>query len=603
MPLIAFILISIVASLNEFRKYFGLQPHKTFESINPDPYVADQLRHLYEHPDYVELYTGLVTEEAKKPTVPGSGLCPSYTVSRAVLSDAVALVRGDRFYTIDYHPKKLTNWGFSEAASDVAVNNGCVFYKLFMHSFPQHFAPNSVYAHYPMTIPSEMQSVLKTLEREKNFSFKRPGRMGALKVVSSHAACKQMLSQPDIFQPNAEGTLVSILGEQAKPAMSAAASAKNKKTVEEAIYISGKWEGEVRKYYENITAKLLKDKAYTLAKRKQVDIVRDIGNIAQVHFASEMWALPLKTKETPLGIFTEQELFLIMQSIYTSVHFDADPTLSYSLLQKSKSAISLLGELVLANITEISAGGLFSKLFSAIWPHDSPLPHYGINLIKRLLQEGIDPKSLTYGHILGATGAMTANQGMLFAQILEFYLNEGKGHLADIQKLAADDSDAAFAKLLRYVLEGARLAGEAGQYRTVTKACEIKDGSRVLKLAVGDRVLLNLCAASRDPAIFPKPDAVDLTRPLGSYIVLGEGKEYGIGNGIVRVALTAMLKTVGKLKGLRPVTGPQGMLYKVDVPYVEGGEKPEGMKWFHAYLSESHDRLGPFPQTMRVTWD
>ena len=62
--------------------------------------MADQLRHLYEHPDFVELYPGLVTEDAKKPMAPGVGICPGYTISRAVLSDAVALVRGDRFYTV-----------------------------------------------------------------------------------------------------------------------------------------------------------------------------------------------------------------------------------------------------------------------------------------------------------------------------------------------------------------------------------------------------------------------------------------------------------------------------------------------------------------------
>ena len=87
-------------SLNEFRKFFGLKQYDTFEEINPDPEVADQLRHLYEHPDYVELYPGLVSEEAKDPMAPGVGICPSYTISRAVLSDAVALVRGDRFYTV-----------------------------------------------------------------------------------------------------------------------------------------------------------------------------------------------------------------------------------------------------------------------------------------------------------------------------------------------------------------------------------------------------------------------------------------------------------------------------------------------------------------------
>jgi hypothetical protein len=37
-----------LGSLNEFRKFFKLEPHKTFESINSDPKVAAHLKHLYE---------------------------------------------------------------------------------------------------------------------------------------------------------------------------------------------------------------------------------------------------------------------------------------------------------------------------------------------------------------------------------------------------------------------------------------------------------------------------------------------------------------------------------------------------------------------------
>lgn len=89
-----------VGSLNEFRKFFDLKPYESFEEINSDPDVADALRNLYEHPDYVELYPGIVAEEAKEPMIPGVGIAPTYTISRAVLSDAVALVRGDRHYTV-----------------------------------------------------------------------------------------------------------------------------------------------------------------------------------------------------------------------------------------------------------------------------------------------------------------------------------------------------------------------------------------------------------------------------------------------------------------------------------------------------------------------
>lgn len=128
-----------IGSLNEFREFFGLARHKTFEDINPDKAVAEKLRNLYDSPDFVELYPGLVAEKAKPPMAPGSGLCVNYTTSRAILSDAVGLVRGDRFYTTDYTPKNLTNWGYAEVDYDLTVNEGCVFYKLVYRSFPNHF--------------------------------------------------------------------------------------------------------------------------------------------------------------------------------------------------------------------------------------------------------------------------------------------------------------------------------------------------------------------------------------------------------------------------------------------------------------------------------
>ena len=89
-----------LASLNEFRDFFGLKRHETMEDINPDKKIADTLRALYDHPDMVELYPGLFIEDTKPVLNPGCGGCPPYTVGRAVFSDAVTLVRSDRFYTL-----------------------------------------------------------------------------------------------------------------------------------------------------------------------------------------------------------------------------------------------------------------------------------------------------------------------------------------------------------------------------------------------------------------------------------------------------------------------------------------------------------------------
>ena len=589
-----------VASLNEFRKYFNLTPHETFEDINSDPYVADQLKRLYDTPDQVELYVGLVTEEPKEPLVPGAGLLPGYTISRAVLSDAVALVRGDRFYTIDYHPKKLTNWGFTEVASDTTIDNGCVFYKLFLRAFPTRFNANSVYVHYPMTIPSEMKSVLTTLGTADKYDFKRPEAVVQPTVIFSYKACKEIVENQDAFKVTWGDAMVYLMGQPAKNFMLAGDGPKNaesRQLMEKALYVEGKWEHEVKDFYTNITSKLIDDNAYKLAGANQVDIIRDVGNLAHVHFAAEVFAMPLKTENRPLGVFTESELYLIMAAVFTCVFFDLDPAQSFPLHQKSYQATQVLGSLVQAHVSEIKAGGVVDRFMSAFSHDNSPLQAYGVHLIERLLATGMDVKDLVWGQILGTAAGMTANQGQLFAQTLEYFLTDGKEHLKAINELAKDDSEEAFGKLMHYLLEGSRIHGETGVFRWVTKEITIVDGEHTHNFKPGDKVMVNYRSASQDPEAFPDPLTVKLDRPIDSYIHLGQGPHQCLGWRMTRVALTSMLKVIGALDGLRPAPGPQGCLKKVVQEFDPlTPEVPENWK-YHAYLSENFDQYWPFPQS------
>lgn len=74
-----------------------MEPHKTFESINSDAKIADALRNLYDSPDMVELYPGIFIEEISEGS---KGIRFPPAAGRGVLSDAVTLVRSDRFYTL-----------------------------------------------------------------------------------------------------------------------------------------------------------------------------------------------------------------------------------------------------------------------------------------------------------------------------------------------------------------------------------------------------------------------------------------------------------------------------------------------------------------------
>ena len=189
-----------VASLNELRKFFGLTPHTTFLDINSDPEIAAILEALYTHPDNVELYPGVTIEEAKKPLAPSSGLCPGYTISKAILSDAVALVRGDRFYTVDYSPANLTSWGFHQVSSDPQVAAGGVIYKLLMRALPGFYRSNSVYAMFPFTVPEENRKILQSLGKDKDYDFSTPSFVGPPQPVLTWSGVTSVLSDQAKFK-------------------------------------------------------------------------------------------------------------------------------------------------------------------------------------------------------------------------------------------------------------------------------------------------------------------------------------------------------------------------------------------------------------------
>lgn len=256
-------------SLNEFRKFFGLKQHRTFEDVNPDPKVAEQLRNLYEQPDHVELYTGLFAEDAKQPISEedggpvGVGISPTYTISRAILSDAVALVRGDRFYTIDYTPKNLTNWGYSEVQYNFGVEQGCCFYKLFLRAFPNHFKPNSIYARMPMTIPSENRKIMRSLGRESHYSWDRPTRMPGRVMIQSYKGIRTVLENPKLYKSIWAPACEYLWGPMGNEFMLAGDGTfhQGQRTTMSKLLYRDQWHDHIKEFYEMITLRLLKEKS------------------------------------------------------------------------------------------------------------------------------------------------------------------------------------------------------------------------------------------------------------------------------------------------------------------------------------------------------
>lgn len=79
-------------TFNDLRRHLNLTPLTSFEDFSEKPEIQQALKELYGTPDQVELYTGLMVERNKV-----TGLRLPYTMGRAILSDAVNLLRNGKW--------------------------------------------------------------------------------------------------------------------------------------------------------------------------------------------------------------------------------------------------------------------------------------------------------------------------------------------------------------------------------------------------------------------------------------------------------------------------------------------------------------------------
>ncbi len=390
-----------VAGLNEFRKHFGLKPYETFEDINSDPGVSESLRRLYDHPDFVELYPGLVAEEHKKPKVPGVGIAPTYTISRVVLSDAVCLVRGDRHYTVDYSPRNLTNWGYNDVQYDLNVNHGCVFYKLFLRAFPHHFKHNSVYAHYPMVVPSETEKIQKDLKRDHLFDFSRPTRLAQGTTVNSSAGVASVLANPGKYGGSWFAG-VEALADKAKAKLSGDATIHDARRCEVGKpLVTEDLVSQVKAFYRKATEQLLAGQSYHLGGHRMVDVVRDVANLAPTHFAAAVFNLPLQTKENSKGIYTAHELYAVLSTIASAVFTNPDPVKKFPLVEAAKTIANQLAAAIQGTVKNPKA------------KKNEPLSAYGAELIKGLSKAGLSTHDIIWAHVLTTCVAIVPYQARL----------------------------------------------------------------------------------------------------------------------------------------------------------------------------------------------
>ena len=141
-----------------------------------------------------------------------------------------------------------------------------------------------------------------------------------------------------------------------------------------------------------------------------------MGNLANVHFAANVFSLPLKTEDHPRGIYSEEEMYMVLAIIYASVFFDLDPSKSFPLRLAAKAVTQQLGKTVESNVKMVNATGLIAGIVDGMQHNHSPLQDYGVHMVRRLLESGMGVSEITWSQIVPTAGAMVANQ----AQVVRF---------------------------------------------------------------------------------------------------------------------------------------------------------------------------------------
>ncbi|KAK0469345.1 linoleate diol synthase [Desarmillaria tabescens] len=368
-----------VCSLNDFRKFLGLRPFSTFLEWNSDPNIAFAAEKLYGNIDSLELYVGLQAEEAK-PLVDGAGLCPGYTISRAILSDAIALTRGDRFFTRDFTPANLTAWGFADCQRDPnAFGFGGALGKLFLRTLPCEFGEdgNNVYAFFPLMTPQSMKVHLTKMGLEDQYGLKRPVKKEATASVGS----KQARKAANVLEAEGKGFYIVENNEE------------RRRVVLNALIAFMGSEDKIGQYFYAQTITLMSEQSFCKVgcEKRVIDIVRDVLKPLTIGFvATEVAGISL-TKGSHRGSYTPLELYDILGNIYECILLDVEGSRLVNLQQKVRHDVKHLAN----HFRYADKFSIVNFVENAFWLYGRGNQGPDINFAKRLVDLGIPGDEVT----------------------------------------------------------------------------------------------------------------------------------------------------------------------------------------------------------------
>ncbi|KAM3502672.1 hypothetical protein MY11210_008996 [Beauveria gryllotalpidicola] len=588
------------ASLNEFREFFGLKRYDKFSDITSDEEIAYRLEKLYTHPDMVEMYPGMMIEDIKPPRNPGAGICPTYTVGRAVLADAITLVRSDRFLTLDFTAANLTAWGMNEVTGDPKTLGGSMLYRLIHRGVPGWFPFNSIAVMQPMYTKKANIEIARELGTIDQYTLDDPSPPKLPVTVSTWAGIKQVLGDPKTFHLGWGKVLNHIFNGKRDIGwfMLAGNEPRNlehRKKTAEAFGKLPNLQQAIYRMIERVGADLIKKADFEVKEGlHQIDIIRDVAIPINAQYTADLFYMDLRTDENPDGKLSVVELYKSMTNLRIWATNNTDAAEAWNRHRRAAegakviidSTRKLVDEVVSSRGYHLGLSSALHKKFSRqAYIKEGSLRSLGLKLVDALLSQGATAENVVDQLWLLAFGEV----GVLvttFYEIMEFFLRpENKSIWTQVQKLAQEgDLD----KLFAYVSEAQRLTSPFRIVRYPVATAEV-EGKQV---GSNNVVILNIAAAGRDPAEVSNAQEFDPTRKQPEVGCYSTGQHECFGRRMAVTFISGLVKIAAGLKNLRSAPGPLGAVKTISV----GAED-------RIYLNDSWSYFGFNTSTWKVQFD
>ncbi|KAI0205662.1 heme peroxidase [Astrocystis sublimbata] len=588
-----------IASLNEFRDFFGLKRWEKFTDINSDPQIAKILEQLYDDPDMVEFYPGLMIEDTKPVRNAGTGICPTYTLGRAVLSDAVTLVRSDRFNTLDYTVSNLTAWGYNEVQQDPKTMGGSMLYKLIQRGLPGWFPYNSVAVMQPMYTKKANAAIAKELGTLDQFTLDDPKPPAKPVVVFSNAAIKQVLSNPKQYvTPWVQPLNACFPGKKDFSWFMLSGDGdvnlKERANWQKVLKKVPNLHNAIHNLMETVGAELIENATFTLKEGlNQIDFIRDVAIPLNARLLADLFYFDMKSNENPDGVLSTTELYRHLLNIRIWGVNNNDPAQAWNRRRRAQEGAKVIMETTRKLVDEVQRSkglglGIASTLSNVLTRKSKikkdSLRDCGYKIVEELLAQTNSAERVTDNLWLSSFGG-SGVPVTAFYEVLEFFLRpENASIWAEVQTLVQKGDDAG---LHNYVREAQRLTTTQRNVRVAVAPGEL-EGKQVQP---GNLVVMMLGEAGRNKEEFEDAATFNANRKVSDVSAFSYGQHECLAKDLALAFIVGLVKLAADLKVLRPAPGQMGQVRTIRV----GTEK--------AYLNDSWSYLAFDASTWKLHFD